>query len=82
MAKISARGATAVAQVKRTHTLHDGTVVISHRALCSDGRILERSSYSTPDGWKHSSGYVLKGKTPAVRDAWVVAQVVNGWERE
>ncbi len=82
MAKISARGATVIAQVKRTFTIEDGTVVTQHRVLCSDGRILERTNYREPDGRRHATGYVLKGKTVAVKDSWLVAQVANGWKRE
>ncbi len=81
MAKISARGAKPVARVKRTFTLLEaGTVVTQHRVLCSDGRILERTSFRETDGRRHATGYTLIGKTIAVKDSWLVAQRANGWE--
>ena len=82
MAKISARGAEAVARVKRTFTLEDGTVVTQHRVLCSDGRILQRESFRESDGRRHATGYTLVGKTIAVKESWLVAQLANGWKRE
>ncbi len=82
MAKISARGARPVAQVKRTFAIEDGTVVTQHRVLCSDGRILERASFRETDGRRHATGYTLIGKTIAVKDSWLAAQQANGWEVE
>lgn len=83
MAKISARGARPVARVKRTFTLMEaGTVVTQHRVLCSDGRILERTNFREPDGRRHSTGYTLIGKTIAVKESWLAAQLANGWKTE
>ena len=82
MAKISARGAEAIARVKRTFTLEDGTVVTQHRVLCSDGRILQRESFRGADGRRHATGYTLVGRTVGKKDSWRVAQLANGWKRE
>lgn len=82
MAKISARGARPVAQVKRTFTLEDGTVVTQHRVLCSDGRILQRENFRESDGRRHTTGYTLIGKTIAIKDSWLAAQRANGWKTE
>jgi hypothetical protein len=82
MAKISARGATAVAQVKRTFTLEGGTVVTQHQVLCSDGRVLGRANYRDSDGRRHATGYVLRCKTIAEPDSWMAGKLINGWERE
>jgi hypothetical protein len=82
MAKISVRGATVAARVKRSVTLSGGTVATVHRVLCSNGRILERTSYRQMGGRTYATGYALKGKTAAVSDSWLAAQLANGWTRE
>jgi ribosomal protein L19E len=82
MARINARGAEAIARVKWTFTIEDGTVVTQHRVLCSDGRILERTNFRESDGRKHATGYRRIGKTTAQADSWVAAQLATGWKRE
>ncbi len=82
MAKISVRGAKAIKQVKRAFTLEDGTVVTQHRVLCSDGRIMQRENFRDPEGHRHATSHVKIGKTIAVKDSWLVAQLVNGWRTE
>jgi hypothetical protein len=82
MAKISARGAMVAARVKRSVTLSGGTVATVHRVLCSDGRILERTTYRQMGGRRYATEYALKGKTIAVSDSWLVAQLANGWTRD
>ncbi|MFH1833732.1 MAG: hypothetical protein ABH877_01800, partial [bacterium] len=82
MAKINARGAEAVARVKRTFTLEDATVVTQHRVLCSDGRILQREAFRDPDGHRHATGHRLVGKAIAVKASWLAAQLANGWKTE
>lgn len=53
MAKISARGATKLAEYRRTFHTTDGRALTSVIVLCSDGRILRRLIHSdgTPDGY-------------------------------
>jgi len=82
MAKISARGAKAIGQVKRTFTLEDGTVVTQHRVLCSDGRILQRENFRDLTGHRWANSYRKTGKTIAVKDSWLAAQRADGWEVE
>jgi hypothetical protein len=82
MAKISARGATAVAKVKRSVTLSDGTVGTVHQVLCSDGRILERVTFRSLGGRAHGTTYTRRGKTIAEPDSWMAGKLINGWERE
>ena len=82
MAKINARGARPIARANRTFTLEDGTVITQQRVLCSDGRILQREAFRDPDGHRHATGYRRIGKTIAIKDSWLVAQVANGWKAE
>jgi hypothetical protein len=82
MAKINAWGAKPVARVKRTFILEDGTVVTQRRVLCSDGRILQRENFRDSDGHRWATSYRRIGKTIAVKDSWLVAQLANGWKTE
>jgi ribosomal protein L19E len=82
MAKINAHGAEAIARVKWTFTIGDGTVVTEHRVLCSDGRILERTNFRESDGRKHATGYRRIGKTTAQADAWLEVLLATGWKQE
>ena len=82
MAKINARGAEAVARVKRTFTIGEGTVVTQHRVLCSDGRILQRENFRDNDGGRHATGFTLAGRTTTAKNPWILAQLANGWKQQ
>ena len=61
MAKISARGARKVGEVKATHPDTDATYRF---VLCSDGRVLSR--FTRP------SGYTTKGLPPTISSGYSV----------
>lgn len=80
MAKISARGAKKVAEVKMRVDLPGGTTSTTHKALCSDGRILRRIAWKYGDGRpNYSTGYQRIGTLKGTRDLWVAYHIGNGW---
>jgi hypothetical protein len=85
MAKISARGAKAVAEARRTGTTDDGTAE-TIRTLCSDGRILQRTTfrYHARGMRANSNGHVHYGtlRNPATPEnvaLWVALMTARKW---
>jgi hypothetical protein len=78
MAKISARGAYAVAEAKKTQQTHDGDVT-TVRTLCSDGRILVRSVWRyNHDGMRACS---TRQALKATLRSEVTPETANDWIR-